>query len=65
MMTQDDAMEKLREYSSYWDDEAFKRSITLFPDTVDVYKDQLFYDETEVPDNDNLKAWATWKPSKK
>ena len=61
MMTQDDAMEKLREYSSYWDDETFKRSITLFPDTVDVYRDQLFYDETEVPDNDNLKSWVTKK----
>ena len=61
MVTQDDAMERLLEYSSYWDAEAFETSIAIFDDKVDVFKEKLCYDDSDAPDDNNLKAWVTKK----
>ena len=61
MMTQDDAMEKLKKYSSFWDEPAFLRCMSIFEENMDVYRDTLSYDESEAEDDDNLKSWVTKK----
>ena len=60
MVTQDDAMDRLKDYSSFWDEEAFQICMSIFAEKVDVYR-ELFYDATEAEDDENLKAWVTKK----
>ena len=61
MVTLDNAMEKLQNYSKYWEEESFKQCTSIFDGKVEVHKEEFYFDNTEAEDNSNLKAWVEKK----
>ena len=61
METKNKAMDDLRKYASYWNDEAFDNCFTIVENKLNVYNDVVFFDETDAPGNDNLTSWVRQK----
>ena len=60
MITLDDAMKKLQNYSKYWEEDSFKFCTSIMDGNVEVHKDFSF-DNNDAEDNGNLKAWVEKK----
>ena len=61
MVTNDNAMMKLQEYSKYWEEDSFRQCISFFDEKMEVYRENFYFDNTEAEDNGNLTAWVNKK----
>ena len=61
MVTMDQAMEKLKEYSKHWEEDSFKQCTSIFEGKVEVHKENFYFDNSEAEDDGNIKAWIDKK----
>ena len=61
MTTKKKAMEDLKKYTSFWDEESFNHCKSIFEQKLDVYNEVVFFDETDAPGDNNLTSWVTEK----
>ena len=61
MVTMDDAMKKLKNYSNHWEENSFKQCTSILEGKVEVHRENFYFDNTEAEDDGNLKAWVEKK----
>ena len=61
MVTRDDSMKRLQDYSKYWQEDSFKTCLSIFDEKLVVYRENFYFDNTEARDNGNLTAWVEKK----
>ena len=50
MVTMDDAMKKLKNYSNHWEENSFKQCTSILEGKVEVHRENFYFDNTEAED---------------
>ena len=61
MSTKKKAMDSLKAYAKFWEEDSFQHCKSIFEPKLNVYHDIVFFDESDAPDDNNITSWIAQK----